>query len=250
MNYPKILVACPTSDYKLYCQDDWVKQICNLSYPNYDVLIVDNSKDEQNVNRLRSQFEKYKNTRLDNRVKVYHFKRLGGLKETIAESCNFIRDYMKEWCYDYLFMVESDIFIPTNSIEHLLAFKKKVICLPYFHFGGADTKLLQCVNYTMADGTVTQVFQTNEKCFIHDITGSNTPKRVYQTGLGCILIHVSVLKKVKFRYNKDEWELGFHDYFFHRDLENLKIPVYCDFNVIVEHRNNSKRWVDINKNLK
>jgi hypothetical protein len=102
----------------------------------------------------------------------------------------------------------------------------------------------------MPDGTITQAFQTEQNCFLKDVTGTSILKRVYQSGLGCILIHHSVLKKVKFRYDKNEWELGFHDYFFHRDLENLSIPVWCDFNVIVEHRNNSKRWDNINKEIK
>jgi hypothetical protein len=49
-NYtPRILVAFPTSDKKDYCVEDFIDQIKSFTYPNYDIFVVDNSKDESHV---------------------------------------------------------------------------------------------------------------------------------------------------------------------------------------------------------
>jgi len=44
MKTPKILLGCPTSDYKEYCLKEYVKSVKTLDYPCYDILLVDNSK--------------------------------------------------------------------------------------------------------------------------------------------------------------------------------------------------------------
>ena len=44
--YPKILVACPTFDGKIYCLDRWVDAVRKIDYPNYSMLLVDNSVGE------------------------------------------------------------------------------------------------------------------------------------------------------------------------------------------------------------
>ena len=44
--YPRVLVGCPTSDSHAYCLDGYMKSVLSLDYTFYDVLIIDNSKDE------------------------------------------------------------------------------------------------------------------------------------------------------------------------------------------------------------
>ena len=62
-------------------------------------------------------------------------------------------------------------------------------------------------------------------------------KTVYQLGLGCLLIHRSVLQKVPFRVDLKDEEKAHSDTYFHEDLRSLNIPCYMSTNVIVEHRN-------------
>lgn len=43
MNQPKVLLVSPVNIIKEYCINDWLNTIKKLSYPNYDILLVDNS---------------------------------------------------------------------------------------------------------------------------------------------------------------------------------------------------------------
>lgn len=52
---PKVLVTCPTYDGKAYCFDEWIKMAKNLTYPNYDIFVVDNSKTEDFYNKYKDQ---------------------------------------------------------------------------------------------------------------------------------------------------------------------------------------------------
>jgi hypothetical protein len=61
-----------------------------------------------------------------------------------------------------------------------------------------------------------------------------TLKQVHSVGLGCVLIHKSVLSKFKFRYDAS---VDAHpDSFFYRDMRNLDIPVYMDSSLFLQHR--------------
>ena len=42
---PKVLVGCPTYSGMEYCLDKYAKTVKSLTHPNYDILLVDNSKD-------------------------------------------------------------------------------------------------------------------------------------------------------------------------------------------------------------
>jgi len=58
---PKVLIACPTSDKKDYCLDDWYENILKTEYPNYTILMVDNSHDETYHNKIQNMVTKYWN---------------------------------------------------------------------------------------------------------------------------------------------------------------------------------------------
>ena len=55
-NYPKILVGGPVSDHHDYCFDSFVKSLKSLSYQNFDILLVDNSKDNNFFNKIKDLF--------------------------------------------------------------------------------------------------------------------------------------------------------------------------------------------------
>lgn len=52
-NMPKVLVASPTFDKMSYCEEEFFNAIKSLSYPNYDILIVDNSDEDEYFNHLQ-----------------------------------------------------------------------------------------------------------------------------------------------------------------------------------------------------
>lgn len=238
--FPKILLACPTSEHKAYCQTDWIERVKQLTYPNLHVLIVDNSKTIDNSKELMRLTEdcRYRFT-IDWRPSSKE------LRETLVDCCNVIRDYVVNNNYDYWFSLESDIFPPYNVIEYFLAYakayKKMVIAGLYFHFGGNNTMLLHYERHDLWGGNKAETHRMLNKTFYEDV-GHFGLKQVYQCGVGCLLVDAKVFKKIKFRYDENEFKEGFHDYFFHADLETNNIGVFTDFSVICEHRNNSKRW--------
>lgn len=53
--HPKVLVSCPTFDGKEYCFQQWIDNVKSLTYPNYDILVVDNSKTEDFYHKYKDQ---------------------------------------------------------------------------------------------------------------------------------------------------------------------------------------------------
>ena len=54
MKIPKILVGCPTASTHGYCLKEYANAVKSLTYPNYEVLLVDNSKDDSYFKRIKS----------------------------------------------------------------------------------------------------------------------------------------------------------------------------------------------------
>ena len=111
MNYPKILIGFPTSSVKDYCLDDFVKQITNFTYPLYDIFVVDNSKDKSHVKEFHKRGIKAISKPLD-----------GDLREELAKHQNIIREYFLNGDYDYLMMIESDVFVGECMLENLISY--------------------------------------------------------------------------------------------------------------------------------
>ena len=55
MANPKILLGCPISDYHDYCTEEFIGSIKNLTYNNYDILLIDNSKDDRFFNSIKDK---------------------------------------------------------------------------------------------------------------------------------------------------------------------------------------------------
>ena len=69
--------------------------------------------------------------------------------------------------------------------------------------------------------------------------------KIVASGLGCILIHKDVFKKIKFRYDKKTE--GFDDVFFSKDLRDKNIEMYADLGVICKHLVKDWSWEGIKK---
>jgi len=71
--------------------------------------------------------------------------------------------------------------------------------------------------------------------------------QIASCGSGCLFIHNSVLKKIKFHYSKqhdvpERDYFVFDDVFFCKDLSKLKIPIYADTSMICKHLIKEKGW--------
>ena len=129
MQQPKILVGCPTSDHKAYCLEPYIKAVTSLSYPDYDIMIVDNSKEDAYHKRITELLKKFAK---DKQFKVIKDEYFENFKDRIVHSRNLIRDELIKNKYDCFLSLEQDVIPPKDVIERLLSHNKAIATGVYF----------------------------------------------------------------------------------------------------------------------
>lgn len=233
-DYPKVLVGCPTSFHKSYCLQEYLDGVKALTYPNYQLILVDNSPDSSYYDLLESK-------------NVIVFKTpyaAETARERIVLSRNMLRHYFLENDYDYFLSLEQDVIPPPDVIERLLSHKKPVVSGVYYK------------EYIIKKGdTVTETIimpllfrKRTDDSFIQllerDVAAS-TLLPVDIAGLGCILISKDVLEKLAFRYEPDQ--VVFDDFWFCQDLAKEHIPLYVDTSVKCKHLFKGMDWDSLQK---
>ena len=230
----KILIGCPT--YKIYKDRIglWlksVKQIIDNSKHEIDYLLVDNSKEDEFFNWLKSK-----------NVNVIKADYSPDVRERVVNSRNILREKALKEGYDYFFSLEQDILPEKGVIEKLLAHDKKIIGCYY-------SKLVDLTLKEKKTGEIKKV--TIEVALIWMPDKDNKLKRALPKnvkgkglmkiggfGVGCVLISREVLEKIEFRYEKDK--KAFDDMFFCADAKNLGYNLFLDSDIRVAHL--SKSW--------
>lgn len=237
---PKVLVACPIAKEKDYCFDFFAEQLKSFDYPNYETLLVDNSNDYSFQKKIAEKG-----------INVIHAPR--GNKhpiEFICDSMNIIRDYFLKGNYDFLFILEADVFVPKDTIRYMVNYDLPVHNITYF-IGDGDkrTICLQSINESLRRTKVLEPscsmfpFTGEVKEFIDYEVDANT--KLIASGYGCTMIAREVVKHVPFRI---EWandrrtaKPTFPDTYFHLDLNRLGIANYLNTERIANHWNS--KWI-------
>ncbi len=246
--YPKILVGCPTSKDYEYCLEEYLLGLFSLNYPNYDILIVDNSEDDEFFDKLKSYGLKVAKGGFHNPV----IKR-------IVESRNALRNYVLEEGYDYFFSLEQDVIPPRDVINMLLSAQQKIVSGLYFGFTNAyefdgkdglstqpvradsedvyfsNSLKLMPVAYSLFNDKQKEMPSKKQKLRRLNEFDVNPPRKILvrMTGLGCILIHKTVLEKTKFRY--EEGRKNADDRYFSDDVYDLGMPMILDTRIRCKH---------------
>lgn len=233
MPQPKILVGCPTSFHKEYALEQYAKAIKSLTYSNFDILLVDNSKD--NV-----YFEKIKKLSLPV-IKGPWFE---SARDRIIASRNILREKAIKENYDYFFSLEQDVLPPKDILEKLLQHNKKLITAIYFAnniIPDTQTHELIPLVYKLVDEKTLSMRPLNEV----ELWKNLGLTEVVSAGLGCVLIHRNILEKIKFRYEKNT----FDDRWFFIDCYDKKIKVFADTSIKCKHliHNRPYPWSKIQK---
>jgi len=125
MENPRVLVAAPTYKGMKYCHKEFFKAIKNLTYSLYDILIIENSEDNEYFNELKKE----KDIILI-KDDIFETKKM----KKIISSRNKILEYASNNNYDYVLMMDSDVIPPENIIEELLKCHKDIVSGLYFNY--------------------------------------------------------------------------------------------------------------------
>jgi hypothetical protein len=225
----KVLISSPTADVKDYCFDNWMKNVCNFTYENSEIFICDNSVTRDYFIELKKRYAHLGDKFNLSRVTPSQFDL--SYKHILAKSHDKCRMYAIENDFDYLLHLETDIFPPIDVIERLLDSNKKVVGAMYhIELGERSTLMIQQIEEFGNELRETYNLDESDISFV-----DGEVKRVFSCGLGCVLIHRSVLEQVEFRYQ--DGSPVHPDSFYYADLDAKKIPVFVDTSIYCKHEN-------------
>ena len=219
----KVLAGCPTSNRKKYCLKEYIESVKSLSFPSYDILLVDNSENEDYYNEIKKELPCVKS-------KFYEAAR-----KSIIESRNILREKVLNENYDYFLSLEQDVIPPKDIIESLLKTGKKVVSGLYFYIVDNELMPMAWGRYDEKHAVRLKLSDVEDEKLIEVITA----------GLGCCLIHRSVLEKIKFRYVEEKEP--FDDVWFCEDARKEGFSVYLDTSVKCRHLVKNWSWDNIKK---
>jgi len=223
MKFPKVLIFSPTYEGKEYCRERFVETINKIKYPNFDFIMIDNSKTEDYYNKLKKEG-----------IDVRRVPRGNNSREALAASQNYARRYALDNNYDYVLSIESDIFPPTTIIQDLMKHWKPVIGAWYL-IGGTTEKIPKHPCVFLLDNSkhgATRLITLKEHEQAKEKGGL---QQVHGMGVGCTLIDINVLKEQVF-WCDNRFTNKHSDVYFYMDLWNKKVPVYVNYDVYVEHQ--------------
>jgi GT2 family glycosyltransferase len=221
MNLPKVLVGAPVCDLYEYCFNEFINNIKNLTYKNYDILLIDNSKEEDFFNKIKLL-----------NINVIRIPYLDKMRERVVKSHNKLREYFLNNNYDYLLILDQDVIPQKEVIEKLINHKKDAVSALFFGHHNIQTgenKLMPFAwKFIEKSGFWGKTYYLNENEIF-----SNKLIEIAFAGMGCILLSKKVLKKIEFRYDQtiDSWDDRWLGYDIHKEGFNF----YLDPNVKCKH---------------
>jgi hypothetical protein len=227
----KVLIFTPTYEGKDYCLPEFIEQSKRLKieYPNSRHIFIDNSVTPEYYHKL-----------LGLGLDAHRVSRGNNSRESLARAQNYARKIALDEDYDYLFSLESDIFLPENGLKTLLMTGQDIVTGLYY-IGDKDKIRVPCV-------TLPKFNEHINAWGSRLLTIDEWPKfinsglrEVQAGGMGCCLMHQRVLKKITFTY--DPRFSGHSDIYFFNTANSLMFQVYVHTDVICEHQNSS--WDDV-----
>ena len=238
MSNPKVLIGVVTYEGKDYIWDKFWKNLTQLSYPNFDVMIVDNSATKNYYHQLKK-----KKTKGFDRVTVAHVNRGQTSREAQAKSLNKIRKKALDEGYDYFLSIESDLLPPKDIIERLICHRVGVVgCIYLIGYEGSKNQPPRpCLFGVRRDRTgLVKTFNYPPKEGFGFF--GNGLQQIHGCGIGTTLIRREILEKFKFWYHLEP-PVKHSDVLFYMDLHNHGYPAYVDTDIIIPHYNS--KWDDV-----
>lgn len=228
MKIPSVLVCAPTNVVKDYCQFRWIEQVKSLKFGNYHIFLSDNSHDDSFSNKIKSLNVDVGKVNPVNKSNPAY----------MAESHEQCRNKAIQLDVDYMLHWEVDLFTDDkNIIDKLISHKKQVVGGIYHIGQGKDSYLCLIRKHQNHKDEPVSTFPMKYGSDLIGVDGGLL--EVFSMGLGCTLIHKSVFKTIKFRYDSQE---RFHpDSSFYEDLHYKGIKAFADTSLLLKHENS--RWL-------
>jgi len=214
-------LAAPIYEHKYYCINDYFKNLRELEYDgdNVDFLFVDNSKDV-NAHKLLQEI---------NPDMPIEYHGVGfTTRERQCNAYNYIREKFLEGDYEYLFIVESDLFPHESMLKDLMATNVDIVGAPYYlNLHKGKEHIIPCVTtgkFKAYGGAFQETFAT-----FQDLDGE-LKSIGGGVGFGCILMRRTVLDKVIFTHDRCH-----ADTYFHRDTKRAGFKTWLDTRFTVPH---------------
>ena len=188
----RILVGSITDERKFFIRDEFIDSINSLTYP-HDFKLIDTS----------------------------YWWHISTDIETIVEGRNQLRDYFLKGNYDYFLAVDSDVIIPSDSIDRLIKHDKDIVSFKV-HFIKNGVQVPAAWKYRFDKGVKGFTWKELKKPQLLKVWGGS---------LAIALIKRKALEQIKFRC--PIIERG-EDYWFMIDCEG-KFEWYLDTSIRVEH---------------
>lgn len=224
--YPKVLVGITVFDGKEYIWDKFYENLKKLDYPNYDIMVVDNSASKKFYKKLLKQG-----------VPITHIKRAETSREALADAQNVIRDKVLSEDYDYLLFVESDLLPPRDIIQRLMRHNQLSVGVMYYigyHYNPREPPRPCLFGLDRrADGSLgTKNLPPQEgwAFFGHGLV------KIHGCGFGTTLIKRVLLEKYKFWHSLEK-PIKHSDVLWYMNLHNDGYSAYVDTDIVVPHHN-------------
>lgn len=252
---PKVLVGCPVYNGVKYCIKEFLESVKNIDYPNYDILLVDNSKEDNFFNELQSE----KGIKL---IKDDTNEEKNNLR--VVSSRNKILNYALDKNYDYVLMMDVDVIPPKNIITELLKDNKEIVSgLYYNYFMVNDKQKYNPVCWREIDDELFE--KIKEKLKLPELVKSKTDMRRFITpeeansgetlkvkipSAGCMLIKRNVFEKIMYGILNIPGIESSDDIFFCMKAREAGFGLYCNTRIKCEHLIMGKFQKDEKGNLR
>lgn len=224
---PKVLIGCPTCDLYEYSLQRYVDAVKEIDYDNFDLVLVDNSKNSDYVKKIEKLG-----------IKVIKGPYYENVKQRIVDSRNLLSEYAIQHDYDYFLSLEQDVLPPKNVIQQLLSRDEYIVSGVYFAYNINNGVRLLTPLLWKGVGKNEVMYLSEDEVFDDRFFS------VAACGLGCVLIKIEVLKFIKFRY--EDSEPCFDDMFFCLDASTKGYSIYADTSIKCVHLINEKKF-DVSK---
>jgi hypothetical protein len=140
LKQPKILVACPTHEVKDYAMQRWIDNIKSFTYPNFEVLVVDNSPNGEMITKYGDQVPMIQ-------LDVTDIEDL--MVTRINRSMELIRQHFLAGDYTHWLDIEIDVIPQPDVIEVLSGYKGDWISHAYPTRGATDGSVQQGIGCSL-----------------------------------------------------------------------------------------------------